>query len=93
MQKEIGFVVVHNWYAPDYEDQGRDMHNTLFSTREKAQAFIDLEMAYSFNSSFDDGVEGLTFDGNFNAILATDDYGNEMLYDSWDINPLYAEVE
>lgn len=93
MNKPVGYVIMHNWYNTDYEEEGHELHNVLFPTKEEAQKYIDIEMAYSFNNSFNDEVEGLTFDGNFNAILATDDYGNEMLYDSWDINPLYAEAE
>lgn len=91
MRNQIGYIVMHNWYDTDYEEEGHEIHNVLFPTEEKAQEYIDIEMAYSFNDSLNNEVDGLGFDGEENVILASDGYGNQMIFDSWYIEPIFAE--
>lgn len=91
MKNQIGFIVTHNWYSTDYEEQGHENHDILFSTKEKAQEFVDISLAYLFNQWLDQEVEGVKIAEEFDEILAMDDYGNDMIFDSWDIEPIFTE--
>lgn len=91
MKNIAGYLVAHDWYTVDYEDQGTSIYPVLFSTEQKAQEHVDWEMAHFYNEYFDNGMEGLRFDSQFNQIVVLNDYNDEMTYDDWRIVPIYTE--
>ena len=87
------YIIVHIWDNKNYEDGSFEIYGTLYDTKEEAQALIDYDLAYIFNEYLDE-IERfpvLRIDPTSNDIIVLDDFGDEMIYDSWYIQTVYTK--
>ena len=85
------YVIIHQWENQNYEDGGFEVYDELFDTEEEAQETIDYDMAGAYNMFVDQVIRGLRISPMFNQLLAIDDFGDEMVYDSWSIKIVYGK--
>jgi hypothetical protein len=89
--KNRKYVIMHQWQNQDYENGGFEVYDDLFDTEEEAQEAIDYDMAATYNAFLEESILGLKISPDFNQLLAIDDFGDEMVYDSWSIKIVYGK--